>query len=84
MGKRLFEVWCEGHQCTGDRGSAFKMGESEADTFLQACQNLSDSGVISQDPNYCLKIRDGIPTVWACKLFDNEIDARKNFGYIIV
>jgi len=25
-------------------------------------------------------LRNGRPSIWACKLFDNEADARKSFG----
>lgn len=59
----------EGFAATGNNAPAQKLGEADADDFQSAC-NL----VCSRMEHY-----DG-RTVWGCRLFENEVDARKSFG----
>lgn len=76
----LFEVWQEGFHGTGDRGTAYKLGEVEAETFLGACKKLDEQGVFGGSEDSRLKIVEGVPRSWVCRLFDNEQDARKSHG----
>lgn len=70
-GVRLWEVWREGYCVTGNEATAEKVGEATAGTFAEACAKLYE-GVSTFDP---IRLMD-----WGCGLFDNETDARKNFG----
>lgn len=64
-GEKEWEVWSEGYAATGERANASLHGKAIAKTFEEACT-----------------IVFGKPTkdVWGCRLFDNEVDARKGFG----
>jgi hypothetical protein len=68
-----FQIWSEGFMVNGGGGTAVFWGEAEGDTFLEACNTF-----FAGDEFY--SVSDGRPFRWACKLFDNEADARKNFG----
>lgn len=66
-----YQVWVEGFQATGDYAHAHFLGEVEANTFKEACMKL-----LKDDVYFNVEVL----TVWGCKLYDNEKDARKNFG----
>lgn len=61
----------EGYACTGHSEGARLLGEVGARNFQEACDKVGDT-----QEYYDRTTR----TVWSCKLFDNEADARKNFG----
>ena len=90
-----YEVWTEGYSATGEHSGAIchtvkdadymhgKMGtpiKVIADSFEDACKKvLGDSLDKNEDGSLRLD-SDGRPMVWACRCFDNEVDARKSFG----
>lgn len=70
-----YNVWMEGFALSGEgeRSQASLVGSVEANNFQEACDKI------------CLARYAGLydaehKTVWGCRLFDNEIDARKTFG----
>lgn len=70
---RTFQIWCEGFSATGDRGPATYVGEADGHTFREACVAWYAA---HPDPNFDRKTL----THWACRLFDNEADARARYG----
>lgn len=64
-----FEIWSEGYVVTGNSAGAHFHGTAEGATFREACDVL-----LGGDPYY----RSG--TYYGCRLFDNEADARREFG----
>ena len=73
---KLFEIWMEGFAITGQRAVAQKLGEAYGATFEDAIKNYMSKNLdhgIQHDDNRGYHI-------WACKLYDNEKDARKSFG----
>lgn len=74
MGKNKYHIWSEGYRATGGQLGASYHGCYEGDTFEEACKQwaLSSSEPNLFDPKKL--------TYWGCRLFDNEIDARKSFG----
>lgn len=79
---KKFEVWTEGYAASPDRGEATFHGTVEAENFDQACiEVLGDD--LDKDPETkdgYRRSRDGRLSVWACRCFDNETDARRSFG----
>jgi hypothetical protein len=69
--KKLFNIWSEGFQTNGESDTASYHGQMEADTFKEACQIMFKE-IDSYDPKR--------NTLWGCRLFDNERDARRSFG----
>lgn len=69
--RKMWQVWTEGYAATGEYGTATYHGECFAESFDEACKKILGDSV---DFHY------GYPSVWACKCYDNEIDARKSFG----
>lgn len=70
-----YEVWMEGYAATGESAGAEYYGSHEADNFQQACQKAMEEKGMNDD-YYDAKNN----TYWACRFFDNEVDARKTFG----
>ena len=68
---KYFQVWCEGYASTGQYGRAEYIGCVHATDFKDACIKLC-SNYSNFNPNTL--------SIWGCKLFDNEIDARRSFG----
>ena len=67
-----YTIWQEGYAITGNSAPAsIYASDIKATSFQQACDI---AGLI--DEHYDSKTL----TTWGCKLFDNEADARKNFG----
>lgn len=74
---KTFEIWAEGYSATGEYSPATFLGRFEGDTFRDAViawkNTLKDEHSIR-----CVDV-DNL-SFWACRLFDNENDARKSFG----
>lgn len=76
-----FEVWSEGYAATGQSGNAQRLTIGNEDTlwegesFQKACENALRT--LEWDMSYYDKKRN---TYWACRFFENEVDARKSFG----
>lgn len=66
-----FEIWSEGYVVTGNSAGAHLHGTADGATFQEACATL-----LGGDP-YFSSIHG---TYYGYRLFDNEADARKEFG----
>ena len=90
---KTFEIWMEGFAATGESGTAQKIGEAEGETFEEAVMAFTQpEDVVSKYDHKVIvskgdtlnldKDHDGKLklSIWACRLFDNEQDARKSFG----
>lgn len=72
---QTYEIWVEGFAATGEHGTAYIMGQEAGPTFKAACITFFEKNPkLSEDfdPKHL--------SYWACRLFDNERDARKMFG----
>ena len=84
QGKRMnkqttFEIWCEGYSATGEHGTAHLIGTGIGETFDDAVRDYMSKNSkhgIEEDENN----KRSRWSIWACRLFDNETDARKSFG----
>lgn len=72
---KLWQIWCEGYQATGESGKAHKYCDVHAKTFKDACIT------------YMKFRRDLLPhfdedrlSVWGCRLFSCERAARELCG----
>ena len=71
MQVKKYQVWIEGYRASGDGAPARLAGECCASSFKEACKEvMKNSSTYDENTN----------TSWGCGLFDNETDARKNFG----
>jgi len=77
---KVFEVWSEGYAATGDISTANFWGTAEAETFQEACEKLLGKDLDRTDIPDRDFYRAKRPSVWGCRLFDNEAEARKTFG----
>ncbi len=66
-----FDVWEEGYVITGNSANASFNCTVEGDSFKEACMER-----YREDETYDPERN----TRWGCRLFDNEVDARKSFG----
>lgn len=88
-GFKVWNLWMEGYVCTGMDGipaKAIFLGSFVGKTFIEA---VSDYGRKKSDiyeeldvneSGYQVKIINGVPSYWGCRIFDNEDDARKRWG----
>lgn len=70
-----YEIWSEGFVVMEGRGVAILHGYATGNDFKEACINYSKTNKEFEfyfDPERM--------TYWGCGLFDNETDARRNFG----
>lgn len=76
---KTIEVWEEGFCATGQAGTANLLGTYKAIDFDDTVKQYYKT--FTQKDSYPLKCTDdGVYSIWACRLFDNETDARKSFG----
>ena len=71
---KQYNIWMEGFRIMGERAEAEFLGAYEGESFLDACKKAADDhpGYGGYNPEH--------NTIWGCRLFDNEKDARKSFG----
>lgn len=75
---KQFSLWMEGYAATGNSSSASYLGTYEGENFLDAYHNyLKVTYGVNKLPDY---INQEFPSIWGCRIFDNEHDARKSFG----
>ena len=70
----MVEIWIEGFDTSGQHADATKLGEYERASFEEAIHAYELEHKIRidrKDDNYF---------IWGCKLFTNELEARKSFG----
>lgn len=72
---KLYQIYAEGYQCTGQSSSAFFVGESYGRNFKEACVNYAKT-----DKKFAEYFDIERMTLWSCRLFDNLHDAQKRFG----
>lgn len=89
-----FDIWIEGYAATGESSGASYIGKSKGIDFEDACRNFrypEDIVIVSEFTDTIIRKKGmklnldkeyygGRPSIWACRLFDNEADARKSFG----
>ncbi len=69
--EKEYEVWMEGFRCTGECSGAMYKGKTKAKSFEEACDIICGSEAQYDSER---------GSVWNCKLYDNEADARKYYG----
>ena len=72
---KQYDIWSEGFRTNGETSSAFFIGTSFGANFKEACNNFA-----IKNANFKKYYSSNDLTYWGCKLFDNETDARVNFG----
>ena len=72
--ERFYEIWYEGYNATGNRSGTSYLDKTKGTSFKNACQNFF---VERSDLNY---FDNHTLTYWGCRLYDNEIEARRSFG----
>lgn len=76
---KSFDIWVEGYSATGQSSGATLMGTVTAVSFDEAVKaHVAKLNKSSAD--YYRRSDDGKWTMWGCRLFDNERDARKSYG----
>lgn len=77
-GLKKYSLWMEGYAVTGNESTAQYLGEFEGNSFNDACDNWAKT--IENPELYKSGTSEHSPSHWACRIFDNEMDARKSFG----
>jgi hypothetical protein len=76
MGKvGTIDVWVEGYQVQGNASTARLLSSVIATNLEIAVEKLKAHGNC-----HGIEGKVGKPNIWGCRLFDNELDARKSFG----
>lgn len=83
-----YEIWIEGYVATGESSRASFIGKAMGETFEEACRNFREPedqfiwGIQVKKKGGALKLDSHYPypSSWACRLYDNETDARRSFG----
>ena len=72
---KMHEIWCEGYVAIGQNSGAIMLGYSKGKNLKDACINYA-----KKDSEFAKYFDVDSMTYWGCRIFDNEIDARKSFG----
>lgn len=77
-----YTLWVEGYLATGEHGVAQCLGAWDADTFSDAVGAWNQAENPGGRKYGTLKYNAARDewSVWGCVIFDNEEDARRNFG----
>lgn len=77
--KKNIEIWSEGYRASGDSSTAIFIGQFMAESFDEAVELYNKN----RNKHYTMEAKkhaDGHWSIYACRLFDNELEARKSFG----
>lgn len=76
-----FDVWSEGYAATGEHGTAMFEGKSSGNTFDEAVIKLLGHRLDKdkEEPDGYRRFA-GKLCIWACRIYDNEQEARASFG----
>ena len=81
---KKFDIWIEGYLTSDMEGIPENARLLAADVvgegFLDAVKRWYDNEPDNVDRFGELIIHNGTASIWGCRLFDNETDARKSFG----
>lgn len=70
------DLWLEGYQCVECSSTAVFLGTYKAGNLRDAVSQW-----VNEEPNERKEYVDMLKlTYWGCKFYDNELDARRNFG----
>jgi hypothetical protein len=72
----IYNIWVEGFSATGQHGPAQFIASVDSTSFKEACIKLATPEIQRKYGNF----NETYLTLWGCKLFDNEVDARRNYG----
>lgn len=78
-GRREFSIWCEGYVATGESAPAQFLGTFEAKSLNEAVMAWKHTQSI-EVRRTVYKHKNGPWVYWGRQIFNNEADARKNFG----
>lgn len=75
-----FEIWIEGYQATGEKGTATKATEQpiEAETFSEAVAKHVAT-LPAENSRFWRQHEDGHWSMYACRTFPDEASARRSF-----
>ena len=73
--KHQFEIWSEGYSVTGNYSGAHFHGTVEAENFDEAVMRKFE-----KNETFHYDTVNHKHTLWGCRIFDNETDARRSFG----
>lgn len=81
----FYEIWIEGYLCTGMEGIPAKarfLGMCPGEDFYDACCNYNTfmTDPDDKEPYVNLHPERRTASIWGCRLYDNEKDARQAFG----
>jgi len=92
MPLKEYEVWSEGYRATGESGDATLHGKAKARNFGQACdivfckerlewiEKVNDPSYVQYEDYSRWDYDSSAKSYWGCRLFWNEVDARRSFG----
>ena len=70
-------LWMEGYAATCEHSPAQNLGTYEALDLDEAVKHYMEGHPDSVEWD---RFGRGRHAIWACEIFDNEVDARKSFG----
>lgn len=74
-------LWMEGFSATCESAHAHCLGRSTGRTFDESCAVFARRYNRGKRDGYrMVRSEDGAWSVWGCRIFDNETDARRAFG----
>lgn len=85
---REFKIWMEGFSATGQQQEASLLGTYLAESFDDAVEEYKKKhpADVNTRNRFAPRNEQGVMpqltvhSIWGCRLFDNESDARKSFG----
>jgi len=77
----VFNLWVEGYGANEGIFPAQFLGAYEADTFAQAIGKWNaEKNANGEYGHLTHNLTNDTWAAWGCRIFDNEQDARKNYG----
>jgi hypothetical protein len=75
---KLFDIWSEGYNCTGNSSPATFHGNMYGENLLDACVKFAEE--TPEFKKYFDHNENGDCFYWGCKIYNNLAEACESFG----
>ena len=75
-----YEVYMEGYIANGNSAPATYVGIGTGTNFAEAAKDACIKAYGEAETKRCFNVRNGVPSYWGCRLYDNISDAQRAFG----
>lgn len=76
---KTYNVYMEGYVTNGNVSPARFIGTGTGENFIEAAKDACIKAYGETETNRYFTVRNGVPSYWGCRIYDNMTDASRSF-----